>query len=154
MGTLLGFESPVWYLLSAFCFLWYSCLLPDQISQLSCLDMKCFSNLLDTAALPQAGWLRGDRSSPSVCRPQIGPSHSLLSYWVEHMQQDRSAVCRKVWAKSTASERVCLQKHIQEGPFPAHTGSCCQGVQVVSRPTCIQTHFPWASWLWIRRLYF
>lgn len=72
------------YLGSLDCFLWCLCL-PSSLfyllarSQLSFPGVGCFSSLPATAVSPQAGWLRGDRASPSDCRPLVGTSHRLPS---------------------------------------------------------------------------
>lgn len=71
------------YLGSLDCFLWCLCL-PSSLfyllarSQLSFPGVGCFSSLPATAVSPQAGWLRGDRASPSDCRPLVGTSHRLV----------------------------------------------------------------------------
>nr|KAF6311931.1 hypothetical protein mPipKuh1_009118 [Pipistrellus kuhlii] len=52
---------------------------PGQVSQRSCPGAGCFSNLPAAAASPQAGRLRGERASPSACRPRGCPLHRLPS---------------------------------------------------------------------------
>lgn len=146
---LLGFESPAWCLMSAFVttlgifnllivssgvFVYF----PHSSTSWPGLSAKLpwhgvFCKPSTTAASPQAGWLRGDRDSPSAYRPQGGPSHRLLSCRVEHTQQGRSGVWRKGPGKS-ASERMCLQEHV--------AGGCRRGVHAASRPAHIQTHLP------------